>query len=76
MNEGDRTLTPRQIEVARLVERGHTDKEIAAHLRIAYATVRTHLAALYLRYDVSTRTGLVAARRQTHEDTGRDQGRG
>lgn len=54
-------LTTRQREVVVLACEGLTDKEIAEALGIRYSTVRTHVEALYLIFDVSTRSGLVAA---------------
>jgi len=57
-------VTPRQVQVLRLLEQGFTDKEIAAELQIGYRTVRTHLELLYTKFGVSTRTGLVGAWRR------------
>lgn len=45
-------LTPRQIAVAALVAKGHTDKEIAFTLGIAYNTVRIHVASLARRLGI------------------------
>ncbi len=49
---GPRHLTPRQLEVLRLLAKGHTNKGIAAKLRISVSTVERH------RENIRTRTGL------------------
>jgi DNA-binding CsgD family transcriptional regulator len=53
-------LTGTQLGIVELIALGRTDKEIAATLRIAYRTVRTHLERLYERNDVHSRAALVA----------------
>lgn len=66
-----RTLTTqRQRQVAELACLGLTDKEIAAELNISYRTVRTHVEALYARFGVNTRAGLVGRwLRPEHDDS-------
>jgi DNA-binding NarL/FixJ family response regulator len=51
-------LSPREHDVVRLVANGRTNDEIGAELRIAAKTVETHLARLFERLDVSSRTEL------------------
>ncbi len=53
---GDLPLTPRQIEVAQLLAKGLTNKEICNVLSIAEGTVKTHIAAIFEALDVSNRT--------------------
>jgi two-component system nitrate/nitrite response regulator NarL len=53
-------LTPRQQEVLRLLARGRSNKEIAAELGIAEATVKTHLRNIYKELEVRNRTSAVA----------------
>ena len=36
-------LTPREVEVLRLIAEGATSRDIAARLGISYATVRSHI---------------------------------
>lgn len=54
-------LTPRQVEVLRGIIEGKTNKEIAATLGCAEATVEVHVTALYRRSGLANRTGLVRA---------------
>ncbi len=49
------TLTPRQIEILRLVAQGMSDAEIASALGISAHTVHRHVANILLRLDAPTR---------------------
>ncbi|GLV59218.1 hypothetical protein KDH_60450 [Dictyobacter sp. S3.2.2.5] len=49
-------LTPRQVEILRLLAKGLTDKEIAARLSISPRTVNAHLNKIYPKINVSTRS--------------------
>jgi DNA-binding NarL/FixJ family response regulator len=51
-------LTPREIEVVRLVVRGHSNADIADRLEIPLQTVKSLLSALYGKLGVSTRLQL------------------
>jgi two-component system, NarL family, response regulator NreC len=53
-------LTPREVEVLRLVAAGHTNPEIAERLVISIRTVETHRAAIHRKLDTSTRADAVA----------------
>ncbi len=53
-------LTPREAEILSRVAEGGTNKQIAAHLVISEKTVARHLANIYLKLGVSTRTAAVA----------------
>ncbi len=55
----DATLTPREGEILRLLERGAPNKEIAAQLWISERTVKFHLVNLYQTLGVATRTQAV-----------------
>jgi DNA-binding NarL/FixJ family response regulator len=48
-------LTPREYEIAALIERGLSNKEIARELHIELATVKNHVHNLLEKFDVSTR---------------------
>jgi HD-GYP domain-containing protein (c-di-GMP phosphodiesterase class II) len=50
-------LTPREIEVLRLIAAGHTAKEAARQLDIAPKTADNHIQSLYSKIGVSTRAG-------------------
>jgi DNA-binding NarL/FixJ family response regulator len=49
-------LTPREVEVLRLVADGRTDQEIADALYIGYRTVTTHLTKILNKLGVDSRT--------------------
>jgi DNA-binding CsgD family transcriptional regulator len=49
-------LTPREIEVLRLVAKGMTDAEVANRLYISPRTVSQHLRSVYGKLDVSSRS--------------------
>jgi LuxR family transcriptional regulator, maltose regulon positive regulatory protein len=53
-------LTPRQIEVLRLISRGLSDREIAAALVVSEHTVHRHVANILERFDVPSRASAVA----------------
>jgi DNA-binding CsgD family transcriptional regulator len=50
-------LTPRELEVLRLVAQGLTDAEVADRLFISPRTVSQHLRSIYGKLDVSSRAG-------------------
>ncbi|MFC7549440.1 response regulator [Plantactinospora sp. GCM10030261] len=53
------TLSPREIEVLRLVARGMSNAEVSRALHISEATVKTHLLRSFTKLDVSDRTAAV-----------------
>lgn len=53
-------LTGREREVAQLVGRGRTNREIAGALRLSERTVESHLANAYRKLGISTRAALAA----------------
>jgi PAS domain S-box-containing protein len=56
-------LTPRQVEVLRLLERGRSTKQIADELQLSVATVRNHIRRLFAALGVHSRLEAVAAAR-------------
>jgi DNA-binding NarL/FixJ family response regulator len=52
-------LTSRQQEVLRGVQQGLSNKEIATTLNLSERTVKFHVSALLLKFDVAGRTGLI-----------------
>jgi DNA-binding NarL/FixJ family response regulator len=49
-------LTERELEVLRLVAKGHANKEIAARLDITERTARTHVSNILGKLDLASRT--------------------
>jgi DNA-binding CsgD family transcriptional regulator len=58
---GVQPLTAREREVALLAARGRSSREIADTLYLSTRTVETHLARVYRKLGISTRSGLAAA---------------
>ncbi len=56
-------LTPRQLEVLRLLEQGRSTKQIAAELHLSTETVRNHVRHLFKALGVNSRLEAVAAAR-------------
>jgi two-component system, NarL family, response regulator NreC len=52
-------LTPREVEVLRLIALGHTSVEIARQLQLSPRTVETHRAHIHKKLDLATRSQLV-----------------
>lgn len=52
-------LTPRQIELLRLVAVGYTNGQVARRLSISEATVRKHLENIFKRLQVDSRTAAI-----------------
>ena len=57
-------LTPRQVEVLRLLEQGRSTKQIAAELQLSTETVRNHVRRLFQALGVNSRLEAVAAARE------------
>jgi DNA-binding NarL/FixJ family response regulator len=60
LESGERNLTPREREILALLGEGLVNKEIGAQLGISEHTVKTHLAAIYEKLEVSNRAEAVA----------------
>jgi two-component system, NarL family, response regulator NreC len=52
-------LTPREVEVVRLIALGHTSAEIAVKLHLSRRTVETHRARIFQKLELRTRAELV-----------------
>jgi DNA-binding NarL/FixJ family response regulator len=55
----DDALTPREIDVLRLIARGNANKEIAAHLSLTEETVKGHVKNILAKLGVNDRTHAV-----------------
>jgi non-specific serine/threonine protein kinase len=53
-------LTPRELEILRLLAAGHLNREVAEQLFISPATVARHIANIYRKLDVDSRAKLTA----------------
>jgi DNA-binding CsgD family transcriptional regulator len=53
-------LSPRELDVLRLLVAGHHDREIASALRVSPRTVQTHVASLFAKFGVNSRVEVTA----------------
>jgi DNA-binding NarL/FixJ family response regulator len=60
VKQGLSELTPREHDVLRALTRGARTSEIAGELGISERTVKAHLASIYLKLGVESRTAAVA----------------
>lgn len=58
-NPTEENLSMRELEVLGLVAKGYSNKEVARHLRISEATVKTHLLHAFGKLSVDDRTAAV-----------------
>ncbi|WP_311245725.1 response regulator transcription factor [Microbacterium sp. WCS2018Hpa-23] len=58
------SLSSREIEVLELVASGRSNSEVADQLFVSETTVKSHLAHIFSKLDVSSRTAAVSAARQ------------
>ena len=58
------SLTPRELEVLKLVASGSSNREIGRALLLSEATVKSHLVHIYDKLGVRSRTSAVAAARK------------
>lgn len=56
-------LSARELQVLELVAQGKSNTEVAAELFVTEATVKSHLAHVFTKLDVSSRTSAVASAR-------------
>ena len=59
-NESDRALTPRELEVLRLVAAGKSNRVIAAELYLSEKTVARHVSNIFTKLDLSSRSAATA----------------
>ncbi|WP_102157320.1 response regulator transcription factor [Zhihengliuella halotolerans] len=58
------SLSAREIQVLELVAAGRSNPQVAAELFVSETTVKSHLAHIYSKLDVTSRTAAVAAARE------------
>lgn len=58
-DDGPNRLTGKEMEVLRLAASGRSNKEIATELHLSPRTVQTHLASIFSKMDVASRTEAV-----------------
>jgi two-component system nitrate/nitrite response regulator NarL len=51
-----RALSPRELEVLRMISEGMTNAEIAARMQVTVHAVKFHLASIYRKLEVANRT--------------------
>jgi predicted ATPase/DNA-binding CsgD family transcriptional regulator len=57
---GPRAISPREMDVLRLLVAGQHDREIAAALQLSPRTVQTHIGSLFAKFGVNNRVELTA----------------
>ncbi|NUT45247.1 MAG: helix-turn-helix transcriptional regulator, partial [Thermoactinospora sp.] len=55
------TLTPRELQVAKLIAAGMPGRSVAVRLGLSLRTVNNHLGRVYVKLGISGRDGLAAA---------------
>ena len=65
VRQSSRALSARELEVLALVAEGRSNTDVARHLHLSETTVKSHLAHIYPKLGVSSRTAAVAAARQS-----------
>ena len=53
-------LTPKELEILDLIQKGSTNKDIAQQLHISLSTVKTHINNIYRKSQVSSRAELLS----------------
>ena len=59
-SKGHHPLTPREVQVLRLVSAGKTNAAVAAELLLSERTIERHLSNIFTKLDLSTRTAATA----------------
>ena len=58
--DGHRSLSPREIEILKLIADGKSTSEVAEQLYLSVATIKTHLHRTYTKLEVNDRAAAVA----------------
>jgi len=59
--EGETLLTPQELEIARMVSEGRSNREVAGTLHLSSRTVEYHLSKVYVKLELSSRDQLARA---------------
>ena len=62
----DVPLSDRELQIAKVIAKGHTNQEIAAALFISLSTVKTHLASIQHKLGVRNRASIAAWAWESH----------
>ena len=60
VEHGGVSLSPRELEIARVIAKGHVNKTIAGVLDISTWKVGTHLRRIFAKFAVTSRAAMVA----------------
>ena len=61
-------LTSREMEIVNLIKDGYLYKEVAETLKLSYHTINHHLKNIYIKFNVNSRSQLVAKYLRNGED--------
>lgn len=59
-HSADDTLTPREVDVLRLIAKGNSNKQVAAQLSLTEETVKSHIRSILSKLQANDRTHAVA----------------
>lgn len=64
LTEEESPLTPREVDILRLIREGMPTKHIAKHLGLAHGTVRNHISSAMAKLHADSRSSAAAAARE------------
>lgn len=57
---GEKQLTPREVEIFRLLSKGLSNKEISENIQTSERTVKAHISSIFKKFEVSSRAELLS----------------